>query len=125
MFRKTTSWYSQKFNFRGIPAAVVIDADGKVQWHGHPMDGGMDRAVRAAVATVKKGANAPSDHGAEHKAASDHNPLYSRNDFTKEELQSLKVHDLKQILSQHNVVATGLLEKGDYVEEILQKVVRK
>lgn len=41
--------YMSAFKVPGIPHAFVVDAEGKIAWHGHPMMG-MDDAIKAAVA---------------------------------------------------------------------------
>lgn len=46
---KMTAGYMQAYNVRGIPHAFVVDAEGKISWHGHPMSG-MDVAIEAALA---------------------------------------------------------------------------
>jgi len=37
--RATSSAYMEKFGQNGIPHAFVIDKEGRVAWHGHPMSG--------------------------------------------------------------------------------------
>lgn len=35
--RKTSRGYMEAFGVRGIPHAFVVDKEGKIAWHGHPM----------------------------------------------------------------------------------------
>lgn len=47
--RKTSRAYMEAFNQNGIPHAFIVSKEGRVVWHGHPMDG-MDKALEAIVA---------------------------------------------------------------------------
>jgi thiol-disulfide isomerase/thioredoxin len=40
--------YMQAFNVRGIPHAFIVDKQGKLAWHGHPMDG-MDQVLEEVL----------------------------------------------------------------------------
>ena len=45
----TGAAYMKPFNVRGIPHAFVVNPEGKLVWHGHPM-GGLDDVVAKVVA---------------------------------------------------------------------------
>jgi len=57
---KMDAGYMQAYGVRGIPHAFVVDAEGKVAWHGHPMSG-MDTAIEAAIAKRDAAAGAVAD----------------------------------------------------------------
>jgi thiol-disulfide isomerase/thioredoxin len=42
--RKTSEGYLQAFGVNGIPHAFIVDKEGRIVWHGHPM-GGLDKAL--------------------------------------------------------------------------------
>ncbi len=42
---KTSKAYMDAVGARGIPHAFVIDKEGKLAWHGHPMDDAFDRQI--------------------------------------------------------------------------------
>jgi hypothetical protein len=46
---KTSAGYMEEFGIGGIPHAFVVDKQGRVVWHGHPMDG-LDKAVEQVLA---------------------------------------------------------------------------
>ena len=41
---KTTEAYMDAFGEDGIPHAFIVDSEGRIAWHGHPLDG-LDEAV--------------------------------------------------------------------------------
>jgi thiol-disulfide isomerase/thioredoxin len=45
----TSAGYMQAFGVRGIPHAFIVDKEGRVVWHGHPMDG-LEEAVAETIA---------------------------------------------------------------------------
>jgi peroxiredoxin len=45
---KTFGTYMRAFGVDGIPHAFVVGKDGRIAWHGHPMDG-LDRAIEKAL----------------------------------------------------------------------------
>lgn len=47
--RKTTAGYMEAFGEGGIPHAFIVDKEGRIVWHGHPMDG-LDKAVAEVLA---------------------------------------------------------------------------
>jgi thiol-disulfide isomerase/thioredoxin len=47
--RKVSEGYMGAFNVRGIPHAFIVGTDGKLVWHGHPMDQ-MDAVLKDVVA---------------------------------------------------------------------------
>jgi peroxiredoxin len=54
--RQTSERYMKAFGVNGIPHAFVIDREGRIAWHGHPMDG-LDRVLdRLAANTFDLGA---------------------------------------------------------------------
>jgi hypothetical protein len=42
-----------RYNIQGIPHAFVLDKDGQVAWHGHPMDPAMESAIQQSVAALE------------------------------------------------------------------------
>lgn len=42
--KKTTKAYVEAFGVQGIPYAFIVDREGRIAWHGHPMDG-LDRTL--------------------------------------------------------------------------------
>jgi len=42
--RQTSAAYMTAFNQNGIPHAFIVDRDGRIAWHGHPM-AGLDKAI--------------------------------------------------------------------------------
>jgi thiol-disulfide isomerase/thioredoxin len=58
--RETSKGYMSAYGINGIPHAFVVDREGRVAWHGHPM-AGLDKAVeKAAAAPVSPAAAAMS-----------------------------------------------------------------
>ncbi|MBL9129324.1 MAG: redoxin domain-containing protein [Verrucomicrobiales bacterium] len=47
--RKTSAAYMEAFGVNGIPHAFVVDKQGRIAWHGHPM-AGLDEALADIVA---------------------------------------------------------------------------
>jgi len=47
--RKTSAGYMAAFGEGGIPHAFIVDKEGRIVWHGHPMDG-LDKAVAEVLA---------------------------------------------------------------------------
>jgi thiol-disulfide isomerase/thioredoxin len=47
--RQTSDGYMKEFGVNGIPHAFVVDKEGRVVWHGHPM-AGLDQAVKDVLA---------------------------------------------------------------------------
>jgi hypothetical protein len=72
---------------RGIPHAFVVDRNNRIVFSGHPMDGGFDAAVRAALAAP--GAGAPPAPATQRKEVPP--PIRA----TREELAAMSVADLK------------------------------
>ena len=50
--RKTYKGYMTAYKQNGIPTAFIVGKDGKVAWHGHPMDG-LDKAIEKVLARGK------------------------------------------------------------------------
>jgi len=46
---KTSAGYMEEFGIGGIPHAFIVDKQGRVVWHGHPMDG-LDKAIAEVLA---------------------------------------------------------------------------
>jgi hypothetical protein len=40
---------SEKFSFRGIPTAFIVDRTGNVAWQGHPMQPDFESAIVKAL----------------------------------------------------------------------------
>lgn len=47
--RKTTDGYLKAYGVNGIPHAFIIDRDGRIAWHGHPM-AGLDKELEKLAA---------------------------------------------------------------------------
>ena len=47
--KKTSAGYMEAFGQGGIPHAFIVDKEGRIVWHGHPMDG-LDKAVAEVLA---------------------------------------------------------------------------
>jgi hypothetical protein len=95
-----------RYGEQGIPCAFVIDKAGKVVYHGHPMEPRFERALEEA-------ASAPSSATAAGAAN-------ANKSFTREELASMKVHDLREIVAARHISSAGLLEKQELVDAILR-----
>lgn len=50
--RKTTDGYLKAYGVNGIPHAFIVDRDGRIAWHGHPMDGLDKELEKLAAAPV-------------------------------------------------------------------------
>lgn len=46
---KTSAGYMEAFGINGIPHAFIVDKEGRIVWHGHPMDG-LDKAIEEVLA---------------------------------------------------------------------------
>jgi thiol-disulfide isomerase/thioredoxin len=86
----------QQLNIMGIPAAVVVDASGQIQFQNHPMQPDFVQAIKKHCLTAGP----------------------AKVTQTREELMAMPVKDLQKILKEHNLVCEGCLEKGDIVELI-------
>jgi len=86
----------------GIPHAFLVSREGKIVYSGHPMDPDFESAVRRYAPEGKK-----------KKALQ---PL----NFTRDQLSAMSIKELKGILTEREVSFTGLLEKADFVEKILE-----
>jgi len=91
------STYMGGYNVSGIPHAFLI-SNGKVQWHGHPMQRETEAEIEKCIKELKK---------IDYKT------------LTKEQLTGMSIKDLKQILAENNVSIVGLLEKPEFVDKIL------
>jgi thiol-disulfide isomerase/thioredoxin len=47
--KQTSAGYMRAYGVNGIPHAFIVDKDGKMVWHGHPMSG-LDKALEQIVA---------------------------------------------------------------------------
>lgn len=47
--KETSKGYMQEFGIRGIPHAFIVDRDGKIAWHTHPMDPSFEKALDKVV----------------------------------------------------------------------------
>lgn len=45
---KTSAGYMEEFGVNGIPHAFIVDKQGRVVWHGHPMDN-LDKAIEQVL----------------------------------------------------------------------------
>ena len=59
---KTSAGYMEEFGIGGIPHAFIVDKQGRVVWHGHPMDG-LDKAIKLSVKGFKKNASPKGGFG--------------------------------------------------------------
>jgi thiol-disulfide isomerase/thioredoxin len=57
--RKTSEGYMGAYGINGIPHAFIVDRDGRIAWHGHPMSGLDKQLEKMAAAPVP--ADAPAD----------------------------------------------------------------
>jgi len=48
-----TNEYMSAVRARGIPTAIVVDGNGNIAWHGHPMDHQFESAIVKALAELK------------------------------------------------------------------------
>ena len=63
--------YMKAFNFNGIPHAFIVDAEGKIAWHGHPM-ADMEETLDGVLAGTfdrAEYARKKADEEAKHKAS--------------------------------------------------------
>ena len=73
---KTSAGYMEAFGINGIPHAFIVDKEGRIVWHGHPMDG-LDKAIEQVlagkidIATAKKRGAAKKKLEAFYEALSD------------------------------------------------------
>jgi thiol-disulfide isomerase/thioredoxin len=85
--------YMRKFNMSGIPSAFIVNKEGKVSWHGHPMEPEFEKQLAAAVAAKGK----------------------STVKLTENDIQEMGVKDLKAFLTEKNISFQGVLEKSELV----------
>jgi len=100
--RGVTAPYSKEYKVQGIPHAFVIDIEGKVQWHGHPMDSQFESALEKVASQV---------------------PKIDLKGKSKEEVSALSVKQLKEALKQKNIDISTLLEKSELVDKAMQECV--
>ena len=48
---KTSAGYMERYGINGIPHAFVVDKEGRIAWHGHPMSG-LDRVLEQMAANT-------------------------------------------------------------------------
>lgn len=100
--------YMQEYGVSGIPHAFVVNIDGNVIWHGHPVDpefaGALEKASQAS--------SGPQPTVA-HRYT-----LEQIVDMSEEQLSALSAKDLRGIAQSQNIDVSACLEKADYVEAI-------
>jgi len=91
-----------KLGIRGIPHIVLI-SDGQIVFQGHPMDPQFAEKVRE----LNQRAEQAKQREAESK-------------LTPDEVRGLSVRELQVILRRRGVDTTGLLEKQEYVNKVIE-----
>jgi len=94
--------YMSAYGIRGIPHAFVIGKDGKVGYHGHPMDPSFETEIQKAANVASK-------------------PSFDPSKLTAEELAEVPVKDLKEFLGSKGIDYSAALEKKDLIELIKSK----
>lgn len=61
--RKTSQAYMRPFNVRGIPHAFLVDRNGALAWHGHPMSPALEKEIEKALAGDAGGGGDPAAGG--------------------------------------------------------------
>lgn len=97
--RSTMSNYMGKYHIRGIPHAFIIGRDGKIVWHGHPMEPDFEQNLQQV-------ANSPSQ------------PKVDFSKLSESELLSHSVKELKEWLRFKGIDFSGAVEKQDLVKLI-------
>ena len=64
--RKTSAGYMGAFGINGIPHAFVVDKEGRIAWHGHPMSG-LDKVLEKIAAKTYDLAGEKKRDGAQRK----------------------------------------------------------
>lgn len=95
--------YMSKYDVQGIPHAFVISKKAQIAWHGHPMEGGFEAAIRQCVAEPSK-------------------PQFDLNSLTHDKMKSMPVSELKEILRSKAVDYSGAVEKEDLIKLIETKI---
>lgn len=93
---QTTKNYMEQFGIRGIPHAFIISKDGKVAYHGHPMEPAFEANLQEAVKQV----------------------VFQPQKLTEEQLLASPVKDLKEWLKSRGIDYSGCVEKIDLVRLI-------
>ncbi len=125
------SAYMSAVGAKGIPTAFVINKHGQIVWSGHPMSPEFEERVQAvATGTLFK--------LIQHMASCDNKFIllfFSLLDAevielpksvvpkSREELSALKISGLKALLDEHNIRYHMCVEKGDFVQLILDRIV--
>lgn len=112
--------YMGTYGVSGIPHSFIIDTDGKVTWHGHPMDPEFEKKLAEVSAKAAKGGDSPNSNS-QNKLAH-HYTLQQIAQMSEDELAHLSAKDLRGICQEHNVDVTACLEKSDYVQAIHQAI---
>jgi thiol-disulfide isomerase/thioredoxin len=97
--QSATRAFMSKYNIQGIPHAFIVGKDGKVAWHGHPMDSSMESYIQSCI-------NVPTKK---------HIDLTNLN---KETLKNMNVKELKEILQTKHIDYSGAIEKQDLIQLI-------
>jgi len=84
--------FMKAFNVRGIPHAFIVGRDQKISWHGHPLSPEISKEIEQAL-----------------------QPKIDPKSLSQDQLNSLSVKDLKQILSSKNVDSSKCVEKTDLI----------
>eukprot|EP01097_Dermamoeba_algensis_P005696 TRINITY_DN3606_c0_g1_i1.p1 TRINITY_DN3606_c0_g1~~TRINITY_DN3606_c0_g1_i1.p1 ORF type:complete len:111 (+),score=25.55 TRINITY_DN3606_c0_g1_i1:41-373(+) len=98
----TANELMRAYNVTGIPHAFVIDANGKIRYHGHPME--------PTFANTLEKLNIELEETKKSKLKS----------FTADQLSAMSVKELKQILTDNGADYRDLTEKRELVERILR-----
>lgn len=96
--------YMAAYRCTGIPTAFIVNRQGSIVWHGHPMD------PQFEVNVAKAAAEKPAEDAAE--------PLPNVKGMTQAQIAALSVADLKRVLKHHHVDYSDCLEKSDLVQRV-------
>jgi len=100
-----SSTFMQAYGIQGIPHAFIIGKDGKISWHGHPMEPEMAPEIEKAV-------SAPAKSGID------------LSKLTKEDVMKMKVKDIQQILNDKGIGTTGIVEKEELANLVIGKAAK-
>lgn len=91
----------------GIPHAIVIGADNKIVFSGHPMDPKFEPAFVQALQAAK--AQKPPTQA------------FAPVQKTFEELMGMSVKELRTILTERGIGFADCIEKGDLAERVIER----
>jgi thiol-disulfide isomerase/thioredoxin len=113
------SGYMERYHIYGIPHAFIVNKNGMIQWHGHPMSPEFESEIQRAVNELASATSTSSVSESTQLTEAELQRL------THADLQAMSVHKLKEILRAHKIDTSDVLEKNELIQRIEQLIQKK